>query len=83
MGIADEGTAAEILKQDRANYHRFGKRDAEDQTDTILNTSESRSKAVFRISKTDVSQILKGNPLVRVTKVGGVYMVEVIRGGEE
>ncbi|MEO1609895.1 MAG: hypothetical protein AAFR90_11265 [Pseudomonadota bacterium] len=37
-----EGWCA-LLKQDRANFHRFNKRDADDEADPFFNTSERRA----------------------------------------
>ncbi len=71
-------SASEILKQDRANYHRFGKRDSEDQSDPYLTTTESRSSATFSMSSSVSAAILDAYPTVRVVPVNGVFHVSII-----
>lgn len=71
--------AVEIMKQDRANYHRFGKRDSGDQSDPYLTTSQKRASAYFSMSSSTASAVKSGNPTVRVIRKGsGSYSVSVI-----
>ena len=72
---------ASILRQDRANYHKFKKRDTDDQTDTFFSSAKNRelidsySKNVYLdnpMSAKDKNAILNGTPLVRVSLVNGI-----------
>ena len=64
-------TAAAIIRQDRANYHRFGIRDAEDEDDKFF--ADEGNRAILerllehgRAESGVISGIVNGNPLVRV-----------------
>ncbi len=64
-------TPAAILRQDRANFHRFGVRDPEDQSDTLFATMEGRARmeAVLNnmvMSPETWSEIVNGTPLIMV-----------------
>ena len=72
--------ASDILRQDRANYHRFKKRDNEDQNDTRLNTSAKRAAATFSMSSSTENAITSGNPLVSVKYQNGSFQVSVVSG---
>jgi hypothetical protein len=72
---------ASILRQDRANYHKFKKRDAEDQSDAFFSSAKNRElidsyfKNVYSdnpMSAKDKQAILNGTPLVRVSLVDGI-----------
>jgi type III secretory pathway component EscR len=72
---------ASILRQDRANYHKFKKRDADDQTDNFFSSAKNRVlidsyfKNVYSgnpMSAKDKQAILSGTPLVRVSLVDGI-----------
>jgi uncharacterized protein (DUF2147 family) len=82
---------ASILRQDRANYHKFKKRDAEDQTDAFFSSAKHRElidsyfKNVYSdnpMNAKDKQAILNGTPLVRVSLVdsfdGKFLSVEVL-----
>jgi hypothetical protein len=64
-------TAAAIIRQDRANFHRFGIRDPEDETDKFFADADNRA-ALERLlaggtsEQGTVLQIVNGTPLVRV-----------------
>ena len=65
-------SAAAIIRQDRANYHVFGKRDREDQSDNFFSSVENRALlesllARGESSRTAIDQIVNGTPLVEVT----------------
>jgi Bacterial SH3 domain len=64
-------SAAAIIRQDRANFHRFGRRDPEDQGDgffadegnrQILETILERGNATQSV----LSRIINGTPLIKV-----------------
>ena len=72
---------ASILRQDRANYHKFKKRDADDQTDDFFSSAKNREliEGYFKntysgspMSAKDKQAILSGTPLVRVSLVDGI-----------
>ncbi|MGD1885590.1 MAG: hypothetical protein ACFB01_00360 [Cohaesibacteraceae bacterium] len=64
-------SAAAILRQDRANVHRFNLADDEDETDTYFTTPEARRGFERLMSRGLVrsdtrTAIINGSPLVRV-----------------
>jgi hypothetical protein len=72
---------ASILRQDRANYHKFKKRDSDDQSDAFFSSAKNRElidsyfKNVYSdnpMSAKDKQAILNGTPLVRVSLVDGI-----------
>ena len=77
-------TVGAILRQDRANFHTFNIRDAEDESDKVFKNKEARvniESAVKRakISKTTEEAILNGTPVVQVKIVdGGIMEVTLI-----
>ncbi|MEM7147013.1 MAG: hypothetical protein AAF591_17915 [Verrucomicrobiota bacterium] len=70
--------AIDILKQDRANYHRFKRRDQEDQNDSYLNTLKKRAAATFSMGDATKKAIESGNPLVAVTYQNGSFDVSIV-----
>lgn len=65
-------TVPAILRQDRANMHRFDLADEEDESDTYFVDAETRGLFEWLISRglarPDTRRaIINGNPLVRVT----------------
>jgi len=61
-------SVAAIVRQDRANYHKFGKRDTEDTYDSFFASKNNRAKlekmiARGHISKTASKSILDSTPL--------------------
>lgn len=65
-------TVAAILRQDRANMHRFDLADEEDESDDYFVDAETRGLFEWLVSRglarTDTRRaIINGNPLVRVT----------------
>ncbi len=63
--------AAAIIRQDRANVHRFGKRDPEDQLDAYFGSKANRGRmeAMLRNGSADPgvrSAIVNGTPLIEV-----------------
>jgi len=70
-----------ILRQDRANYHKFKKRDQEDQPDAFFAKAKNRGLMEKYFKNTysdnpmngkDLKAILEGTPLVRVSLVNGI-----------
>jgi hypothetical protein len=76
-------TAAAILRQDRANYHRFDQADAEDEGDDVFDDRHERGRFERLMSRGVVRPdtaraIINGTPLVRVTVYATRMDVEVI-----
>jgi len=63
--------AASILRQDRANWHRFGNADAEDQGDNTFSSVSARARIPALLTNGSSNQstynrIVNGNPYVCV-----------------
>lgn len=76
-------TAAAILRQDRANYHRFDQADAEDEDDDVFDDRRERGRFERLMSRGVVRPdtaraIINGTPLVRVTVYATRMDVEII-----
>jgi hypothetical protein len=73
-----------ILQQDRANYHRFGRRDAGDEGDPFFSNADLRSRIPQLVARGNTDPlisriILEGNPLsVLVLLCGGRAQPEYI-----
>ena len=73
---------AAVIRQDRANYHKFNKRDAEDDTDDYFDSAEHREgleRALERghTTRAAYQSIMNGTPLIAVTvyrSKGGIYV---------
>jgi hypothetical protein len=70
-------SAAAIIRQDRANVHRYGKRDLDDESDTFF--AEEGNRAVLeqmldrgRADPGVLSRIVNGTPRIRVDIYRGV-----------
>lgn len=80
---------AAIIRQDRANFHRFGVRDPDDEGDSFFSSQENRALMERliergRISASARKRIVNGTPYVTVeiyAGPGGDYVnIEVDRG---
>jgi len=65
-------SAAAIIRQDRANYHKFGKRDAEDEYDRFFASVENRGLMERQLNRGQsdpgvLRAIVRGTPLVQVS----------------
>ncbi|MBV6657935.1 MAG: hypothetical protein KI785_09225 [Devosiaceae bacterium] len=65
-------TAAGVLRQDRANVHRFDAADEEDEVDSFFTDAQTRARFERLVARglirPDVRRaIINGTPLVRVT----------------
>lgn len=72
-----------ILRQDRANYHRFDQPDAEDEGDDFFDDQHERGQFERLLSRGIVRPdtrraIINGTPLVRVTVYSTRASVEVV-----
>ena len=62
-------SAAAIIRQDRANYHTFGKRDAEDSPDGHFMSESGRAgleKMLRSLTAAQRKKIVNGTPLIEV-----------------
>lgn len=79
-------TAAQVVRQDRANVHRFGKIDREDEGDPWLGDADIR--AYFEqllnqggaMSQSIRNTILRGTPLVKVDVYRNSVRVSIVGG---
>ena len=75
-------TVAGILRQDRANVHRFGRADGEDEGDRYFSSATNRAaleNLILRghVTRAAANAIINGEPLVRVTIYRGYVDVTV------
>jgi hypothetical protein len=62
---------AAVIRQDRANFHKFGRRDAEDEHDTFFSSKANRAR-MERMLKNGTSsgsarrRIINNQPMIRV-----------------
>lgn len=79
-------SAAAIIRQDRANFHKFGQRDQIDETDEFFASKANRARMERmlkrgRASQRVINQIVNHTPIVRVNIYGkgnrGTY-IEVL-----
>ncbi|WP_439242621.1 hypothetical protein [Lonepinella sp. BR2474] len=66
-----KSAAAGVLRQDRANYHKFGVRDPFDQGDCVFYIPANRAKleswlARGKMPTSVIHRIIDGNPLIHV-----------------
>jgi hypothetical protein len=72
-------TVAGILRQDRANYHKFYRRDAEDTPDFFFKSKRNRSIYEGILQRSSISRsvrnaILYGEPRIMVTIYDSNYV---------
>lgn len=64
-------TAAAIIRQDRANYHKFGKRDPGDQSDSFFRVAANRARLEALIAEGEsepsaLRRVVNGEPRICV-----------------
>ena len=64
-------SAAAIIRQDRANYHQFGKADPEDQGDDFFASKDNRATLERMLENGQstpgaIAEVVNGTPLVEV-----------------
>jgi hypothetical protein len=69
-------SASAIIRQDRANFHEFGVRDAEDESDRFFASKANRALMERYLeagtaSRSALAAIVNGQPLIVVTVCGG------------
>jgi hypothetical protein len=78
-------TIAQIIRQDRANFHRFNRRDPEDTSDSVFNEYENRRILEVLVDRaydenTPVEAIVVNQtPKVRVEIYGGTLGGQFVR----
>lgn len=77
-------SAATIIRQDRANFHEFGRRDVEDGGDRFFASKRNRSLLEHFLANGSatpgtLSAIVNGTPLIRVDiyRTGGSHFIHV------
>jgi len=77
-------TAAQVVRQDRANWHRFGYGDPEDEHDPWFSTNNARARFETMLGRPGAmnaatrSAILHGSPVVEVLVYPNRVRVEII-----
>lgn len=77
-------TAAQMVRQDRANWHKFGRGDAEDEDDVWFTTTASRVRLERMLGRSGAMSastrkaIVSGDPVVEVTVYANSVKVRVI-----
>lgn len=77
-------SAAQIVRQDRANWHKYGSNDDEDQSDGWLDSADSRVrfermlKAPGAMDSSTRSAIVNGYPLIQVSIYTNSVYVELM-----
>ena len=79
-------SAAAVLSQDRANVHKFGKADPQDQRDGHFRTRAARGRMLGLLKRGGLSSqtaqiIMNRTPLVQVTNHGQFIEVKVLENG--
>ena len=77
-------TAAQMIRQDRANWHRFGRGDAEDEDDPWFGSADARARLERMagrggaMSEATRRAIVRGFPVIQVDVFRESVRVEVI-----
>jgi hypothetical protein len=77
-------TAAGIIRQDRANYYEFGRRDPEDEPDRFFSSLANRARLEAMLLRGTISPatndaIVNGTPLIVVKVFENFIVVDVYR----
>jgi hypothetical protein len=77
-------TAAQVVRQDRANWHRFNRGDAEDEDDPWFGSADARARFETQLNKSGAMDqatrraILNGEPVVEVQVYRGSVTVSIL-----
>lgn len=77
-------TAAQVVRQDRANWHRFGRGDPEDEDDPWFTSNSKRAEFEKLLNRSGaISQaarrtIMNGEPVVKVTVYRNSVKVDIV-----
>ena len=77
--------AAAVIRQDRANFHKFGLRDAQDQSDDFFANASNREALEQMLNRGNINptlsqEIINGRPIVIVKVIRtslGPYYIQV------
>lgn len=78
-------SAAAIIRQDRANFHVFGRQDSEDEGDAYFSSASNRALMEAMLNRGSATPgvrraIVYGEPLVRVDIYPGRVIVTLLDG---
>ena len=76
-------SASAIIRQDRANFHKFGKADAEDEYDSYFNSKANRGRMERMLrngssTRSAINSIVNHQPLIRVRIYRNSVLVTVL-----
>jgi hypothetical protein len=77
-------TAAQVVRQDRANWHKFGRGDAEDDDDPWFGTADARARYETLLNKSGAidqatrKAILNGEPVIEVQVYRNSVKVDIL-----
>ena len=77
-------TAAQVVRQDRANWHKFGSGDAEDEDDDWFGSTQARARLEQMLNRPGAIDdrtrraILRGEPVVEVTVYQNSVRVDLV-----
>lgn len=76
-------SASAIIRQDRANFHKFGKTDAEDEYDSYFDSKANRGRMERMLrngssSRSAINAIVNHRPLIRVKIYRNSVIVTVL-----
>jgi hypothetical protein len=77
-------SAAQMVRQDRANWHKFHRRDADDQGDDWFNSNDDRAylermlKRSGAMSSSTRNAIVNGEPLIQVDVYSDSVRVSIL-----
>lgn len=77
-------TAAQMVRQDRANWHKFGSGDAEDEPDSWFGSTSSRARFEKMLGKSGAmssstrQEIANGEPIVEVQVFANSVKVRIV-----
>jgi hypothetical protein len=77
-------TAAQMVRQDRANWHKFGRGDDEDEDDPWFRSAAARARLEKMLGRSGAMSsktrqaIARGNPVIRVDVFANSVKVQVI-----
>jgi hypothetical protein len=77
-------TVPQMIRQDRANFHKFGSGDAEDQADPWFRSTDSRARFEKLLGKSGVmlaetrNAIANGEPIIQVDVYKNSVRVDIV-----
>ena len=79
----NQSSVAAVLRQDRANYHAFGRRDFDDESDCMFSDKNHRARFEQYLNRGTLSRsamraIINGNPMIKVSIYTNHVEVDVL-----